>query len=167
MIRKAKRLIVSKRIQGMCLLPYPGHKAGCPKYGTSKCPPNTPLANKIINPSELIFIIYTKYDLASHIRTMKRRNPNWTDRQLRNVLYWQASARKFHFEETVPKAIGVIRTRYIIKHRLVLIRVPESHGVNLHVMMREVGIKLNWPPVKYTYLISLVGISYGKKKHIR
>jgi predicted metal-binding protein len=95
-IIKISRLIVSNKTGQWCKIPYPNHLKGCPNYGKKDyCPP--PSANLLINILDLkrpMYIVYSEFDLDKHILKMKNKHPQWTDRQLRNVLYWQGTSRK-------------------------------------------------------------------------
>jgi len=42
---------------------------------------------------------------------------------------------------------------------LIIIKNPEGAGVNCTATMKKIGIKMEWPPIKYTYQIVLAGKS--------
>jgi len=81
---------------------------------------------------------------------MRKKHPNWSDKQVKCVLYWQGTARKYlkqkimMFKDSFPD--------YII------IRCPEAQGVNLTETMKNAGIVLEWPPENMAYQIVLGGI---------
>ena len=76
-----------------CTLPYPNHKKGCPNYGKKDyCPPFAPRFEDItIDP---YYLVIETFNLEKHANRMRERHPKWTERQCRNLLYWQGGVRK-------------------------------------------------------------------------
>jgi len=138
-------------IRGLCGKPYPNHPRGCPNIGKkTRCPPKAPLLHEVIALEHPVWAVWNAYPLGEHMDEMKRRHPQWTERQLRNPLYWQGRARKHLREEirkfcrldgTPPKVVGC----------------PEACGCNLTATMKQAGIPLLWPPQRVAYQIVLVG----------
>ena len=143
--------------RGWCVRFYHGHPKGCPNYGKyGLCPPNAPMFDEIFDMNKDIYLIYIAYDLGAHMDKMKKRHPNWSERQLRNVLYWQPAAKKMHRDKIKD---------FLDKYAYLGFEVstPEALGVDVTKTLGEIGIYLDWPPQKYTYRIAFAGIpSPGK-----
>ena len=138
--------------RSFCAREYPGHKKGCPNYGKySLCPPNAPMFDQIFDMTKDIYLIYYQYDIKSHLQKMKAKHPHWTDRQLRNVLYWQGTAKKYHRGE-IKKFLE------IYGHLGYEVATPEALGVDVTATLAKVGIILEWPPMNYSYRVAFAGI---------
>ena len=138
--------------RSLCARAYPGHKKGCPNYGKyDLCPPNAPMFDEIFDMSKDIYLIYYVFDFKTHLEKMRRKHPSWTDRQLRNVLYWQGSAKKGHKEE-------IKQFMSVYGHLGYEVVTPEALGVDVTASLKSVGISLEWPPVNYSYRIAFAGI---------
>lgn len=159
---KKKDILFSTKVQDFCKLPYPDHPKGCPNYNNGKredCPPRTMLIDKVIDLDKPLFLVASPFDLKAHVerrrRRMKLRNANWSERQLRNLLYWQNTAIKQH-RERVRRVLDMIAGDL----KFIEIDKPEAHGVNLNVML--IGLhgapKLEWPPKDVAWRISLIGV---------
>lgn len=98
-------------------------------------------------------MIWNKFDLGSHVDRMRLKHPDWTHRQLSCCLYWQPKARKQMMNEWVEFC------RQYPNHGMILVKCPEASGVILIPTMKQLGIELEWTPVKWTYQIILAG--YG------
>lgn len=148
--------VIDHSMRGMCIKSYPNHPKGCPNYGKKKiCPPKYPTLDKLIllTIKQPIYAIYNKFDFKEHCDRMRKRHPMWSKRQVECCLYWQGRARKF-LKENIKK--------FIKKHpHYDIVQCPEAAGVNLTATMKNAGIKLEWPPVNYTYQIVLAGIPKG------
>ncbi len=118
-----------------CKLPYPGHPKGCPNF--PKCP------NTRVDFCTLIscglkrwFAVVEEFDLKAHAEEMKRRHPDWSERQCRNLLYWQGPVRLLltakAYEHWVPGGI--------------VLEIPEAHGINVFETMAKVGIVIERHP---------------------
>ena len=119
-----------------CLLPYPGHPKGCPNYnkpGEITCPPVAPFVWDVFD--HPLWLITAEFDLGAHVAGMARKFPDWSDRQLRNVLYWQGGNKK------------VLRQRTMRGMRLTGLKAytyrPEAMGVNVYATAALAGIKLD------------------------
>lgn len=112
-----------------CRLPYPGHSKGCPNF--PKCPA------KRQNIKDLLgyewFAVIEEFDLKSHAEKMKDKHPEWTERQCRNLLYWQGGVRKRLNEKAARAADPFFDT---------ILDVPEANGVNVFETMEKVGIHI-------------------------
>ena len=141
-----------KSPRSLCAKEYHGHKKGCPNYGKyDLCPPNAPMFDEIFDMSKDVYLIHYAYDIKSHMEKMKNKHPHWTDRQLRNVLYWQGTAKKFHRAE-----IKKFLDKY--GHLGYEVATPEALGVDVTKTLEKVGIILEWPPMNYSYRIAFAGI---------
>lgn len=134
-----------------CLKPYPNHPKGCPNYGKKKgCPPNLPKIEELLNFNKNVYLIYTEFNIGEHARRMKKMHPDWSDKQVYCVLYWQPKARKMQRQEEEKarkeKDINLVLTS------------PEAMGVNIVSLMNKIGVKLEWPPRKITRLVSIGGM---------
>jgi len=103
----------------------------------------------VIDLSQPVYCVYNRFDLAHHVRRMRRRHPEWSERQLRCCLYWQSKARK----QLRLKVEAFLRDH----PGLVALYVPEACGVDVTATMRSIGIELQWPPVSVAYQVALVG----------
>lgn len=152
MITKISPLLISykKGIQSLCRNHYPNHPKGCPNYGKKDgCPPNQPLISEVLNLRKGVYLIYTEFDVGKHARRMQKMHPDWSKRQVYCCLYWQPTARKIQREEETKA-----KEEYGLGK---IVDSPEAHGVNLSLLMKNIGVELEWPPRKITRLISLGG----------
>jgi hypothetical protein len=90
-----------------------------------------------------------KFDLAEHAERMKRRHPEFTERQARCCLYWQNTVRKYLGEMTFAT---MRRTNYS-RHT----DIPEAMGLNLFRTMHNVGIVLERNPKRFVHKIAMLG----------
>lgn len=132
-ILKLDRIVMSDKYGDWCQLPYPGHPKGCPNYNKKiTCPPN---ANKILKRRNTnYYFVYSIFDLQAHVDKMHKKHPDWSERQLRNVYYWQNTSRKYLVLEVV-KAISR-------KELKIVTYCPEGHGVNVYATCAINGLKL-------------------------
>jgi predicted metal-binding protein len=134
----------------LCRAAYPNHRKGCPNYHKKEgCPPNLLSLENVVDFKKDVYLIYTDFDIGKHAERMKELHSNWTERQLYCCLYWQPKARKAQRAEE-------LRCKNEKDISLVL-RSPEAHGVNVHSLMKKVGVNLEWPPRKITRIVSLGG----------
>jgi len=139
--------------RGMCTLAYPAHKKGCPNYNKRKdCPPNVKMVDEYFDMSKPIYFIIYEFPLPQHIEKMRIKHPNWTERQLRNCLYWQRSARK-RLKENVKCFLKKHSDQeYVVNYT------PEAMGVNVSKTIAQYGIRLDWPPFHSVCKIALAGV---------
>ena len=147
-----------KKIQSLCKIPFYGHPHGCPNYGKKEsCPPNQPLIDRVLDLSHEVYVIYTKFRVGEFAERMRIMHPEWEHqpRQLYNPRRWQPIIRKEHRLEV---------NRFLTEHPgLTYTTYSEAHGVNLSLLMHQIGIELKWewPPEhnenNEVYLISLGG----------
>jgi len=127
-----------------CTLPYPGHPRGCPNY--PDCVNSRP-DFKTFSGYEW-YAVVEPFDLKAHADKMHRKHPHWTERQCKNVLYWQGAVRK-RLKEKARKFLNPLMGD-------VLLDIPEASGVNLFKTMAQVGLYLKANP-DFVYKIMLIG----------
>lgn len=149
--------VVNYAVRKLCLHPYPGRPHGCPNYGLKKrCPPNAILFEDFFDMKKPFYAIINVFDLRSHVERMKQRHPNWSEKQLRNCLYWQKTARK-----ALKRAIFEF---YKDNKEYRISVCPEGMGVNVFSTLNKIGIHMEWPPKDIAYQVAIAGI---RKKHIK
>lgn len=150
MIYNIHTINIDPAFRDLCQKPYPNHPRGCPNYGKKKgCPPKQKLFFDVFDRD--FYLIFTKFDLATHVGRMKKKHPNWTDRQLFCCLYWQGTARK-NLKAEIIKAKKLLPNHFITT-------CPEAMGVDVtHLMKNNAGIDLEWPPKITTYQVAIAGL---------
>lgn len=132
-----------------CKLLYPNHPRGCPNYGKRKsCPPFTQKFTEIIQ--EPFYLVIEEFDIISHSKKMKKRHPNWTERQCRNLLYWQKGVvKKLKIQAyDLAKSLG---------KEFIVLEVPEANGVDVFKTCKNIGIELQTYPQEIIRKIMIVG----------
>lgn len=127
-----------------CTLPYPNHPKGCPNF------PDCITHFRDFKELEDRFKWYAvieKFDLAAHAEKMKEKHPNWTERQCRNLLYWQNKVRK-RLRDKAYKFHGLGDC---------VLEIPEACGVNVFATMKKVGVHIESPKPMTVTKIMLVG----------
>jgi len=143
--------IINYNARKWCTLPYYLHPKGCPNFNKlDKCPPKAALFDEEFDINKTIYLLYYKFNLGKHMRKLKKKFPHWSIYQLRCVLYWQPKARK-EFRQYV--------NAFLKKHPNYSISMcPEGQGVDLVSTMKQIGIKIIFPPKNITYLVALAAI---------
>jgi predicted metal-binding protein len=142
-------VIYEPRVIGLCVKPYAGHPKGCPNFGKrSYCPPQTSRFPDVYEKEAHIVVVGLNF--RKYLVMMRERHPNWTDRALRNQLYWQGYLRKHlvKYANEILKELG--------NEGEVVVN-PEGMGINLTKTCVKVGLKLEWPPKNWVYKIALIG----------
>lgn len=150
-------LIIDCGVRSLCQRPYPGHPKGCPNYGKKTgCPPGSELITELIDLDQPIFAIWNVFDFTEHIKKMRLKHPAWSERQLSCCLYWQRGARK-----ELKKEI-----QYFMATRLgwIILRNPESNGVNVTATMFQIGERLEWPPKTKAYQVAIAGFPRNRNE---
>ena len=155
MIFNIHTINIDPAFRDLCRKPYYNHPRGCPNYGKKKgCPPQQKLFFDVFDCD--LYLIYTEFDLASHVKKMRKKLPNWTDLQLYCCLYWQGTARKNLKAE-------IQRARKLLPHHHIT-ACPEAMGVNVTDLMNDnADIDLEWPPKIITYQVAIAGLRRNKK----
>jgi len=115
-----------------------------------------PFILDVLDTNKPTYIAFSTFDLAAHVAKMKDRHPDWTDRQLKNVLYWQPASRKL-LREKIKLAQDMTECDLVIT-------CPEAMGVNVYMTCRVSGLILE--PIKYLNTCHHVAL-VGFKKHTR
>lgn len=153
------RLVIRPRIRKLCTRPYPGHRKGCPNFNKRKgCPPKTKLVTSILDMQKPVWLVWNIFGFGAHVGTLRKKHPDWSERQLANCLYWQGKARKQLRVRVAKFLLG--RGREAIYYKVLYI--PEAHGVNVTATMAKHGLALQWPPKDYTVQVAVAG--YRRKK---
>ena len=75
-------------VRALCRRPYYGHPKGCPNWAKRPtCPPQAPLLPDVLELSQPVYCVWNAFDLAGHVSPLRERHPDWSERQLRCVLY--------------------------------------------------------------------------------
>jgi len=136
-----------------CLLPYPNHPKGCPNYGKRmSCPPFASPFKDIVQPP--YYIIIEEFDIIAHINKMKKRHAHWTERQCRNLLYWQKGVvkRLKSKAQLFAKRLG---------DEFIVLEVPEANGVDVFQTCKNVGIELQFYPQDIIRKVMIVAKKKG------
>jgi len=141
--------VLDYTVRGLCVRPYPLHPKGCPNVGKcDRCPPDAPLFDEVYDISSPIYAVVNEFDLAGHVARMAAKNPAWSDRQLKCVLYWQNTARK-QLSEKIEVALAALPG-------YTATGCPEGMGVDVTATLSQVGIILEWPPVRVARHVALL-----------
>ena len=119
-----------------CALSYPGHPKGCPNF------PWCPAKHKDFKTIEGNYVWYAvieEFDLASHAEKMKRIHPAWSERQCRNLLYWQGLLR-------VRLERKAMEVKFKFKPPGVILNIPEACGIDVFETMSRIGVKIDRYP---------------------
>lgn len=148
MIVPLDTVIYNPKARGVwCRTPYPRHKEGCPNF--PKCIQERPSFSDIAPIYRWYAVIHTFY-LKFHSITMKKKHPEWTDRQCRNPLYWQGKVRKLLREEAEYFSF--------VSPGSIILDIPEACGVEVFETMALIGVHLEKTPdiVRKVMLVGVV-----------
>jgi hypothetical protein len=107
------------------------------------------LARDLVDLTRPGWAVYNVFALGDHVKKMREKHPSWTDRQLKNCLYWQAGARKSLRHEI---------KEFLCEHKdLVLLGCPEANGINVTATMSAAGVCLEWPPEETAHQVVMFG----------
>jgi len=131
-------------------MPYPGHPRGCPNWNKRPtCPGRAPQIQEVLDLKYPVFLVYSEFNLAAHVESLRERHPTWTERQLRCCLYWQGHAR------------SMLRRKVTLALRAypgtIALYCPEACGVDVTRLMADIGVPLEWPPRVVVRQVALVG----------
>jgi predicted metal-binding protein len=145
--------VIDGRTRSLCLLPYDGHRRGCPNFGRRAiCPPEAPAFFDYFDPHHQIYAVIAEYDLAAHVERMQRLHPDWSVKQAHCCRYWQSTVRK-------TLRLGI---RELISGRPglsghVVTECPEAMGVDVTATLSAAGVELEWPPSKIVRKVAMIG----------
>jgi len=145
--------IIDQSVRELCTRPYPLHPKGCPNFGQKDtCPPKAKMFFEVFDPSYPVYAIVNAFDYRGHKEQMRAKHPEWSERQLACVRFWQGKARK-----QLKLAINM----FLSKHEnYAATTCPEALGVNVTETLKNAGIIMEWPPKEIAYQVALA----GKKK---
>lgn len=146
--------VINHAVRGLCVKPYPLHAKGCPNFGKKDgCPPAAPRLEDSFDLSLPTYVIWNAFPIGEHVRAMRTKHPEWSERQLYCCLYWQPTARKA-LEDEIQKFLNGSR---LVAARFVT-RCPEAMGLDVSATMSSIGITLNWPPQELAYQVAFAGV---------
>jgi len=131
----------------LCRAPYYDKPDGCPNYGREDCPPNTPYFDEVYDMSEVI-LVGCQFDFKQYLAGMASEHPDWADRQLRNVIYWQSQAKKM-LNEALREPLEHFRGFEVCYS-------PEAMGVRVDKTFKQSGFELEFPPVETVWKVALL-----------
>jgi len=97
------------------------------------------------------YAVIEEFDLKAHAYRMKGLYPWWTNRQCRNLLYWQGRVRSRLRKKTYD----------FFKPGDVILEIPEACGINVFETMALVGVELKRNP-DVVKKIMMIGRERGK-----
>lgn len=147
--------IINVSVRVLCRKSYPNHPKGCPNFGKrDTCPPHAPLLVDFFNMHKKILAVVVDFNLKKHKERMKKLHPGWTEKQCACCLYWQGGVRK-KLKEKVDRTI-----QHYYKGEENSIQItdcPEAMGVDVTSTMKNVGVRLEWPPKRIVRKITFIG----------
>ncbi len=151
--------VIDSTMRDLCEHPYHGHPVGCPNYGKRPtCPPESKMLYEYFDPAKPVWALWAEFDIGFQAWKMGEIHSDWSRRQCVNCRYWQGTVRKF-LREAAAEWMSRCRTA-CPDHasQLALISCPEAMGVNVTATMKGIGVKLEWPPIKTSRMVYLVGV---------
>ncbi len=119
-----------------CMLPYPNHPKGCPKF--PKCPLEHIDLGAVRFSDLKWFAVIEEFDLKAQAKKMQLRFPKWSDRKCRNLIYWQKGVMSRLYEKACSPMANLEGD--------ILLDIPEACGVNVFETMAKVGIVIDRHP---------------------
>ena len=142
-------LVIDYRAREWCRLPYPSHPRGCPNYDHKAiCPPKVCLVEDFVDLDRPLWLVVEPFDLAGHMARMRANLPEWSDRQLRCVIYWQGGVNK-RLEQGCRELATKVGGVYTI--------CPEAMGVQVIKTAKQSGIPIKPRPDGWVFKAGLVG----------
>lgn len=93
-----------------------------------------PAFKDIFNVYKPLYLVHSEFNLRSHISRMRELHPDWSEAQLKCVLYWQPRSRK-EMMERVKRALTITGSNTWDS-------CPEGKGVNVFATAAISGLKL-------------------------
>lgn len=152
--------LVMTNTKRFCFMKYPGHPHGCPCahgrcWGDGKA--QIPLTESI-DVSRPIYIVFNEFNLEEHARSMKLKHPHWSDRQCRNLLYWQNTS-------IAGLKIRIKEAKKVIHPVPEIQSTGEGYGVNVYATCLRSGLKLD--RIKDMKICRHLAIMGYRKKHAK
>jgi len=171
-----------KIVQTFCNSP----KFMCPNYNHSwACPPEAPYMEEKVSKYEKFFLIYSKFDLASHVKEVKAKHPKRSEESIKNKFFLDS-----YMRDSQEKEIFQFLEDYEDPYKEILIlwdghcrlcykrekkkctfdsgepcRYPDEkrysmEAVGIHVTntVKNLDLDIEWPPVNYYYRFGLICI---------
>lgn len=147
MIIPLKTVIIDNRARDgtWCTLPYPGHPKGCPNF--PECCESRPHFNDYEGFNW--YAVVETFNLKTHADAMKEKHPKWSERQCRNLLYWQNSVRS-----RLRKRVEAIT--YPLMGDVIL-DIPEANGIQIFDTMAKHGFVIDRHKPDIIRKVMLVG----------
>lgn len=153
---KASTIVFSDKVREYCILPYPRHPKGCPNFGKNPfCPPKSMERRDIIQKYSEFYLVIAVFDMKKYLELMRARHPDWSDIQLRNVLYWQNSVKNklkskildsgIQFNEVFGSGSGFMQSQSM-----------ESAGINVFATLQRNKIGFDLKARERVTLVALL-----------
>lgn len=136
-----------------CKMPYKNHPKGCPNY--PKC-----LQGRLDFSRYTAFdwvAVLEYFDLKTHAERMKEKHPDWSERQCRNLLYWQGGVRKRLRKKAQKIAVPVYGD--------VILDIPEANGVDVYKTMEAHGVTITHHKPDTVIKVMFVGKKRWNNRH--
>jgi hypothetical protein len=144
------KLYIDSRCGTWCQLPYPNHPHGCPNYNQRNwCPPIAPLVSEFFDLAKQHWFLMIEFDLAAHVEAFRLRHPDWSDRRLKCLLYWQNHVRSIQREQINDFRIQFPGT--------IFTQLPEAMMVNVLRTLQHLGIQFETKPTRKVLKVALIG----------
>ena len=144
------KLYIDNRCGQWCKLPYPNHPDGCPNYGQRNyCPPYAPLVSDFFDFSKQYWFLITEFDLAAHVDAFRIKQPSWSERRLKCVLYWQNKVRSIQRQQIIEFRLAHPNT--------VFTQLPEAMNTNVLRTLQSLRINFETKPEKKVLKVALLG----------
>ena len=172
-------IVFTEDTREWCKLPYPtrdehgkklkkskiAHPNGCDdNYGKCEtCPPKTPYRIDILDTYSHFVLVHATFDIQKYIEEMRELHPDWTDKQLRNLLYWQGQLKaklkdklkELEYDELFGAGSGFMGRPSM-----------EASGIFVFATFQRNGIKFDKNARKFVKMVCLL-VSRGKKPERR
>jgi predicted metal-binding protein len=151
-------LVIDYRAREWCKLPYPNHPYGCPNYGTKGvCPPLVARIEEYFDLRKSCWLAIVDFNLSNHKRRMKELHPDWSESQLKCVLYWQG---------TVKKKLKDLCEDFVFENigeNIIYTLCPEAMGLHVFSTMRKLGYRISKNITDIVYKVALIGYPNNEK----
>lgn len=142
---------INHKCREFCKIPYHGHKNGCPNFNINlNCPPKVNIVENLFDMNKDLYFIVEEFDLKNHMENMYIKHPQWTEIQLKNLLYWQGGVRK---------RLKIKTEKFIAEtnKNMIYTLLPEAMGVMVIDTALKLGIPIEKSPKNKIFKIALVG----------
>uniref|UniRef100_A0A6M3J910 DUF2284 domain-containing protein n=1 Tax=viral metagenome TaxID=1070528 RepID=A0A6M3J910_9ZZZZ len=144
-----QELVMDMCVREWCKNPYYNHPKGCPNYGQrATCPPRASLFQDFIDTNKPMLLVAVAFKLGEHIENMRLKHPDWSEHQLRCVLYWQGGVRKL-LRMNIAEALKVYP--YMISTEC-----PEAMGVHVINTVKR-WLPIEFIPKDIAYKVAICG----------